>query len=156
MRVARLINLLLSGLLAGNEFASLVATHPALHTLPPLARLQAEQAVYRRLGRYMPAFIVATLASFLPPLAAERDRRAPAFRATLAGLACHLAMFAITLTGNIPLSRRLVALPPAESSDAEFLALRARWDRLHRARNALNIAGFLCAALGALASDRGK
>jgi uncharacterized membrane protein len=150
-RIARLVNLVLAGMLTGNEFSTLAATHPALNTLPPLARLQAEQAVYRRNGRLMPGYMLATVVSFLPVLAIERAPRSPAFRYTLAGMACFVAMLGITLTRNLPINRRLEALPASETSDAEFRALRDRWDRLHAARNLLNIAGLVCACLGAMA-----
>jgi len=147
---ARLANLVLAGMLTGNEFSGLLAVYPALGTVSPLARLQAEQAIYRRYGRIMPFYMSATIASLLPVLALIRERRSPAFRFTLAGMLCFAAMLGVTLTRNLPLNGRIVALPATEGSYHEFRGLRERWDRLHTARNLLNITGLACACLGAL------
>lgn len=150
LRVARLGNLVLTGMLTGNEFSGLLAIYPALGTLPALARLQAEQAIYRRYGAIMPVYMSATLASFLPVLALDRDPKSPAFRLTLAGMGCFAGMLGITLTRNLPINQRIEALPTEEASSEEFRALRQRWDRLHTARNLLNVAGLACTCLGAL------
>lgn len=156
LKAARLANLVLAGMLTGNEFGSFAGIYPALGRIAPLARLEAEQAVYRRLGRIMPGYMLATLASFLPVLALQRRPGSPAFRLTLAGLACFVAMAGVTRAGNLPLNARIAALPAEEASLAEFRGLRERWDRLHAARNALNLAGLVLAALGALSESRAE
>lgn len=149
-KTARLVNLVLAGTLAGNEFGSWAAVHPALGGLPPEEHMRAEQEVYRRYGRIMPPFMAATVASAVPALAAIPDRQSPAFRFTLAGAACFAAMLAVTLGGNVPINRRILELPAREEAYGEFLDLRRRWDRLHAARNVLNAAGFALSCLGAL------
>ncbi len=141
-------------MLNGNEFATMAGVYPALATLPPAEHVRAEQAVYRRLGAVMPPYMQALIASFLPVLLLERDRRSPAFRLTLAGAACYAVMLGVTATRNLPLNARIVALPPDESSVAEFRALQGRWNRLHAARNALNVIGLVLTSLGALPSAR--
>jgi hypothetical protein len=75
--MARVANLALAGMLTGHEVASLMAVYPALGKLPPLARMQAEQAIYRRYGKIMPFYMSATIASFLPALTLIRNRRPP-------------------------------------------------------------------------------
>ncbi len=65
-------------------------------------------------------------------------------------------MLAITLTANVPINRRTLELDPDTTPREEFLELRARWDRLHAARNVLNLAGFGLALLGVLAIPRGE
>ena len=152
--LTRLLNLALVGMLTGHEFAGLVAVYPALGTLPPLTRLEAEQAVYHRYGKIMPVYMSATIASFVPVLALERDRTSPAFRCTVGGLACYLTMLGVTLTQNFPINTRIEQLPAEEASVAEFRNLRARWDRLHAARNVLNLAGLVFTCLGALSRAR--
>jgi Anthrone oxygenase len=67
---------------------------------------------------------------------------------------CYTMMLTITLTGNIPINRRTLELDPGATTREEFLALRARWDRLHTARNALNLAGFGLAILGVLVGSQ--
>ena len=150
LRIARFVNLMLTGMLTGNEFGGWVAVHPALSNLPARAHVQAEQAVYRRYGTIMPFFMTSAIASAIPVLSLTRDRRSAAFRFTFAGMVCFAAMLLVTLTGNVPINRRLLELPAQEESYEEFLELRRRWDRLHTVRNLLNIAGLSLSCLGAL------
>ncbi len=149
-KIPRLLNMVLAGTLAGNELGSFAAVHPALGVLPPEEHMRAEQEVYRRYGRIMPPFMAATVVSAVPALAAISNRRSPAFRLTLAGAACSAAMLAVTLIFNVPINGRILELPAREESYGEFLELRRRWDRLHTARNLLNVAGFALSCLGAL------
>lgn len=150
LKVARVANLLLAGMLTGNEFSGLMAIYPALNRLPPLARLQAEQQIYRRYGKLMPFYMSSTIASFLPVLMLVRNPNSPAFRFTFAGMMCLAAMLAVTLTRNLPINKGIEDLPTEEASFEEFRNLRERWDRLHAIRNVLNITGLVFACLGAL------
>ena len=151
LKVARLVNLLLAGMLTGNEFSGLVAIYPALGRLSPLTRLQAEQEIYRRYGRIMPFYMSSTIASFLPVLVLQRRRPgSPGFRFAFAGMACFVAMLAVTLTRNLPINKRIEELPAEEASFGEFRELRERWDRLHAVRNLLNVGGLVLTCLGAL------
>lgn len=156
LRVARLANLVLVGMLTGNEFGTLAGVYPALDRLSPMARLEALQGVYRRMGGFMPPYMLSTLGSFLPVLALQRRPGTPAFRLTLAGLACFVAMVAITRRGNLPINACIEALPTEEASLEEFGELRERWTRLHAARNVLNVAGFVFTSLGALSEPRAR
>ena len=51
LKIARLMNLILAGMLIGNEFGGWVAIHPALSNLPARAHIEAEQAVIVAMGR---------------------------------------------------------------------------------------------------------
>jgi len=153
LRIARLVNLVLTGMLTGNEFSGFMAIYPALGRLSPLGRLQAEQEIYRRYGRIMPVYMSSAIASFIPVLALQRRPGSPAFRFTAAGMACYVAMLGITLTRNLPINKRIEELPAEEASFEEFRELRERWDRLHAARNLLNVAGLVLACLGALSGS---
>lgn len=150
LKIARLVNLILAGMLTGNELGGRVAVHPALSNLPTRAHIQAEQAVYRRYGAIMPFFMTSTIVSAIPVLSLERNRESAAFRFTFVGTMCFAAMLLVTLTGNVPINRRLLELSPQEESYEEFLELRRRWDVLHAVRNVLNIAGLSFSCLGAL------
>ena len=154
LKVARLANLVLAGMLTGNEFGTFAAIYPALDRISPMARLEALQGVYRRMGGIMPFYMLSTLASFLHVLVLQRRPGSPAFRFTLAGMACFFAMVAITRTGNLPINARIEELPTEEASLDEFGELRERWDRLHAVRNVLNVAGLVLACLGALSEPR--
>ncbi len=154
LKVARFANLFLVGVLTGNEFGSWAALHPALGELPHQAYVRSEQAVTRRYGKIMPALMTGALVSFVPVLSLVSDRRSSSFLFGLAGMVCYATMLAITLTGNVPINRRTLELDPDTTSREEFLELRARWDRLHTARNVLNLAGFGLAILGVLTSSQ--
>ena len=156
LKVARLVNLVLAGMLAGNEFGTLAGIYPALDRITPMARMEALQGVYRRMGRIMPFYMLSTLASFLPVLALQRRPGSSAFRFTLAGLMCFVAMVVITRRGNLPINARIEEMPTEEASLDEFQELRKRWTRLHATRNVLNVAGLVFTSLGALSEPRAR
>lgn len=156
LKVTRLANLVLAGMLTGNEFGSFAGIYPALGRISSMARLEAEQGIYRRLGGIMPFYMISTLVSFLPVLVLQRRPGSPAFRFTLAGLACFVAMVVVTRRGNLPINARIEELPTEEASLEEFRELRERWDRLHAARNVLNVTGLVFTSLGALSESRAR
>ena len=156
LKVARLANLVLAGMLTGNEFGTLAGIYPALDRISPMARLEASQGIYRRMSGIMPFYMISTLASFLPVLVLQRRPGSPAFRFTLAGLACYVAMIMITRRRNLPINARIEELPTEEASLDEFQELRKRWTRLHATRNVLNVAGLVFTSLGALSEPRAR
>lgn len=145
LKIARFVNLLLAGLLAGNEFGTWAAVHPALGELSARERIRAEQEVTRRYAKIMPFWMSSVIASCLAVLALTRDRRSATFFFTVASTVCFVAMLISTLLGNVPINNRVLELSPENDSE-EFLRLRERWDRLHAFRVLLNVAGlvFLC------------
>ena len=156
LKATRFLNLLLTGMLTGNEFGGLVGFHPALYELPTEAHARAEQAITSRLGKIMPPFMTAAIVSYVPVLSLVKDRRSASFFFTLLGMICYVAMLAVTFAGNMSVNRRVLGLDPATVSREEFIELRRRWDRFHAVRNTLNFLGFACALLGALSeSDDG-
>ncbi len=147
LRIARFVNLVLAALLAGNEFGTLVAVHPALGKLGTPERIRAEQEMTRRYAKIMPFWMLSVIASCLSVLAL--GRRSDAFFSTLAGTACFVAMLISTLLGNVLINNRVLELSPENDSE-EFLRLRERWDRLHAFRVLMNVAGLAFLHLGAL------
>ena len=147
-KVARFANLILTGVLTGNEFGGLVGFHPALYRLPTDAHASAEQQITARFGKIMPPFMTATIVSFVPVLSLTPDRRSFGF--TLAGMLCYVVMLGVTFAANMPINRRTLELDPKTVSREELLALRRRWDTFHAARNVLNAAGLVLAILGTL------
>ena len=150
LKMARFLNLLLTGVLTGNEFGGFVGFHPALYELPTEAHARAERAITSRFGKIMPPFMTAAIVSFVPVLSPIRDRRSPSFFFTLVGMLCFMAMLAVTFIGNMPVNRRMLEMDPGTVSGEELVELRRRWDRFHTARNVLNFFGFTSALLGAL------
>ena len=156
LKIARLVHLLLVGMLTGNEFGSWVAIHPALSNLSARTHIEAEQAVYRRYGTIMPFLMASTVGSAIPVLSLTPDRESAAFRFAFASMVCSAVMLLVTLTRNVPITRRLLEWPPHEASYEEFLELRRRWDRLHTVRNLLNMAGLSLSYLGALSQTESR
>ena len=147
-KAARLVNLVLAGLLAGNELGTKVALHPSLEKLGAPERIRAEQEVTRRYAAIMPFWMSSTVVSCLPALAFSRGSRR--FLPTLLGTACFVGMLLSTLLGNVPINNRVLEMDPDGDAE-EFAGLRERWDRLHTRRVVLNVAGLAFLCLGALA-----
>ena len=150
LRLARFVNLVLAGLLAGNELGTKIAVHPSLKELPAPERLRAEQAVTRRYAAIMPYWMLSTIASCVVALALARGSRG--YLPTLAGTACFAGMLLSTLLGNVPINNRVLELSP-ETDREEFEALRERWDRLHSVRVLLDVVGLGMLVAGALVAD---
>jgi uncharacterized membrane protein len=149
-RFIRSANLVLAGMLAGNEFGTWAAVHPSLGKLDPAERIRAEQEVTRRYGTIMPAWMGSTVVSCI--LALVLSRGSTGFRSTLFGTACFVGMLLSTRIGNVPINNRVLEIDP-EKDQEEFARLRERWDRLHTLRVALNEAGLGFLVAGALAED---
>jgi len=152
LKIARFVNLLLAGLLAGNEFGTWAAVHPALGELSMPERIRAEREVTRRYAKIMPFWMSSVVVSCL--VALTLGRRSGAFLYTLAGTVCFAAMLISTLLGNVPINDRVLELSPENDSE-EFLRLRVRWDRLHAFRVLMNVAGLEFVCLGVL-RERGR
>jgi hypothetical protein len=152
LKIARFVNLLLAGLLAGNELGTWAVVHPSLERLGPPERIRAEQELTKRFGAIMPFWMGSTIISCVAALMALRG--SVGFRHTLTGTGCFVAMLASTRLGNVPINNRVLEMDPAKDQE-EFARLRNRWDRLHTLRVVLNVAGFGFLISGALAEDRG-
>ena len=153
LKATRFLNLLLTGVLTGNEFGGFVGFHPALYALPTEAHARAERAITGRFGKIMPTFMTAAILSFVPVLSLAEDRRSPSYYFTLVGMLCYATMLAVTFAGNMPVNRRMLEMDPDTVSGEEFVDLRKRWDRFHAVRNVLNFLGFTSALMGALSED---
>jgi uncharacterized membrane protein len=141
--VILVLSVLLLGLLAGNELATLIAFHPALRHIPLRAQVEAERALTRLLGAIMPVYMTAALVAAVAAavaLAGEDE-----FGFALAAAVALGAMLAITLTRNVPLNRRTVEFPP-EGDERAWAAIRRPWERLHAVRVALDLGAFACLA----------
>jgi uncharacterized membrane protein len=142
--VILVLSVLLSGLLAGNELATLIAFHPALRGIPLRAQVEAERALTRRLGAIMPVSMTAALiAAIAAAVALVGDSE---FGVALAAAVALGAMLAITLTRNLPLNRQTVEFPPAGDERA-WAAIRRPWERLHAVRVVLDLGAFACLAV---------
>ena len=150
-KLVRFVNLALAGMLAGNEFGTWAAVHPALEKLSPRERIRAEQELTRTFAALMPAWMGSAVASCL--LALLSSRGSAGFRGTLAGAACFVAMLVSTRLGNVPINNRVLEMDPERDAE-EFAQLRERWDRLHTLRVGLTVAGLGFLLSSALAEGR--
>jgi hypothetical protein len=146
-KIVRFANLLLAALLAGNEFGTWAAVHPALEKLRTPERIRAEQQLTHRYAAMMPFWMLSVIASCLAVLASTR--KTSSFLPTLLGTVCFVAMLLSTIFGNVPINNRIVELSPEEDSE-EFVRLRKRWDTLHAFRVFMNVMGLGFLAAGAL------
>src|ERR671916_1769243 len=149
-RTVRFVNLVLAGMLAGNEFGTWAAVHPSLEKLSPPERIRAEQEVTWRFAAIMPAWMGSTVVSCV--LALLFSRGLTGSRSTLLGAACFVGMLASTRIGNVPINNRVLEMDP-EKDQEEFTQLRKRWDWLHTLRVALNVTGLGFLVACALAED---
>ena len=149
LRTMRFLNLLLTGVLTGNEFGGFVGFHPALYELPTEAHARAERAITSRFGKIMPPFMTAAIVSFVPVLSLVRDRRSPSFFFTLLGMLCYVAMLAVTFAGNMPVNRRMLEMDPSTISGEELMEHRRRCDRSQARCSGPRFVSLSCAALGA-------
>jgi uncharacterized membrane protein len=142
------VAVLLAGLLAGNEFATLIAFHPALRRIPLRSQVEAERALTGLLGAIMPIYMTATLVAVIAAAAVTAGE--PGFAFAFAAAVALGAMLAITLTQNVPLNKRTVTFP-LDGDERSWLEIRRRWERLHAVRVVLDISAFafLAAALAA-------
>ena len=142
--VILVLSVLLSGLLAGNELATLIAFHPALRRIPLRSQVEAERALTRRLGLIMPGYMTAALAAAVAAAVALAGDTGFGF--ALSAAVALGAMLAITLTRNLPLNKRTVEFPP-DGDEPDWSAIRRPWERLHALRVALDLAAFACLAV---------
>ncbi len=147
LEAAQALNLFLTSLLVGNEVGTWSVVHPALDTLPFEANVPAERAIVRRYGQLMPILMPLTIASGILVLAL--GRASGSFLLALAGVACLALMLAVTLAGNVPINKRLLAAT-MDTPPATWWALRRRWDRLHCLRVLLDAAALALLICGAI------
>jgi len=141
-----ILGVVLSGLLAGNELATLIGLHPALRRIPLRSRIEAEQALTRHLGAIMPVYMTATLVAAVATTVALVGETG--FGYALAAAVALGVMLAITLSRNVPLNARTLEFP-LEGDELAWTDIRRPWERLHALRVGLDLVAFasLVAAL---------
>ena len=143
LRGLRIANLVLAGVLTGNELCTFTVVHPLLQRLGYAEEVAGEQFVTRRLGAVMPPLMTATVATGAVAVAGLEGRE----RALVgAGTAAYAAMLAITAVGNMPVNVQTLSWDTATQPEAEWRRLRRRWDRSHALRVALDAAGLAALA----------
>lgn len=144
VNVRGFVAVILAGVLAGSELTSLAMVHPTLWKLDHRAQVHAEKLMYRRFGTIDPFLMTATVVACFVAVGAFSGGRATM---VLAGAACFAGMLTITLVGNMPINLKVLRWDEERGDPDEWRRIRRRWDRLHRVRIPLDVAGFLLVAL---------
>ena len=141
-----LLNLMLAGILFGNELSTLAVVHPAARSLPLPAQVAMEKSLTKRYGLVMPVLMVATLVSGVAvAVGADSDAQVLA----IAGTACIAVMLGITFAGNMPVN--VYTLRVGEDVDPEeWRARRRTWARWHALRVLLDAAAMAFFVLAVL------
>ncbi len=128
------------GVMVGVEFAVAVFVNPILLRLPAGSSLQARADGGRVLGRVMPFWYIGSLLLTAWLTAAKWGGPAGGAAAAAAALLAVSVVMSVTLL--VPISNRS-ATWTADHYPADWREQHQRWDRLHYARVAIIVAGFV-------------
>jgi uncharacterized membrane protein len=128
------------GTMVGVEFAVAVFVNPILLRLPAGSSLEARADGGRVLGRVMPFWYIGSL--ILTAALAAATWGAPAASAAVAATALLAVSVIMSVALLVPINNRSVTWTADDHPD-DWREQQTRWDRLHYARVAVIIAGFV-------------
>jgi Domain of unknown function (DUF1772) len=128
------------GTMVGVEFAVAVFVNPILLRLPAGSSLEARADGARILGRVMPFWYVGSL--LLTAGLAAATWGGPAAGAAIAATALLGASVIMSVALLVPIASRSATWTASDHPD-DWREQQQRWDRLHYARVAIIIAGFV-------------
>jgi hypothetical protein len=128
------------GTMVGVEFAVAVFVNPIMLRLPAGSSLEARADGARVLGRVMPFWYIGSLLLTAWLAAAKWGGSAGAAAVAAAALLAVSVVMSITLL--VPINNRS-ATWTADHHPADWREQQQRWDRLHYARVAILVAGFV-------------
>jgi hypothetical protein len=128
------------GVMVGVEFAVAVFVGPMLRRLPVGCWIEATADGGRVLGRVMPFWYIASLLLTAALAAAKWGGTAGDAAVAAAGLLAVSVVMSVTLL--VPINNRSITWT-AEHHPADWREQHQRWDRLHYARVAIIVAGFV-------------
>jgi uncharacterized membrane protein len=129
-----------TGLMVGVEFCVAVFVGPVLRRLPVGSWIEASADSGRVLGRVMPFWYIGSLLLIAALAAARWGGAAGDAAVAAAGLLVVSVVMSVTLL--VPINNRLKTWT-ADDHPADWREQHHRWDRLHYARVAVIIAGFV-------------
>jgi uncharacterized membrane protein len=136
MVVLQALGLVLSGLLAGEEFIVRYGVQPALRRLPATDHVRARVALVRRLRIIVPALMVPTVLAAVAVVATAGG----ALR--WAGLAALVAFLLFSFLGTVPINMKVVDWQP-EHPPADWQATVQRWERIDVFRSSAALLAFV-------------
>ncbi len=129
-----------TGVMVGVEFAVAVFVNPMLLRLPVGPSLEARADGGRMLGRVMPFWYIGSL--LLVAWLAAVTWGGAAGGAAVAAAALLVVSVVMSITLLVPINNRSKTWT-AEHHPADYREQQQRWDRLHYARVAILVAGFV-------------
>jgi hypothetical protein len=148
MKTASVISVAAAASLTGNEFCSWAFVHRAAKRLPMEHELALEKRLTQMMIGPMALWMIGALAAGIWSASASTPTAKPY---AWAGTSCYAAMIGLTLAGNMPLNAATLRAS-ADMDSQQWADTRRKWDRLHTARNALNLTGLALLSLGATGS----
>jgi uncharacterized membrane protein len=139
VEVLGFVNLLSTGLLAGEEFVIRFGVRGPVASLDPQPEIQLRQALIRRLRVVVPAIFGSAFLSGIAVTLLEGFGPGLGFRC--AGLFCLVAFISITLAGTVPINKVALTWEAAAPPEA-WRAMINRWERLDTARTWAAITAF--------------
>jgi hypothetical protein len=147
LQAAELANLLLAGLLAGNDLVSVGIVNPAITTLSAEAKLAVDKLIFKRYAIVMPVFIPATIASGAV-VAALQEGGSTHFWLAIAGTAA-LVLWQIVAFSLFPINKLILRDDPSLTPE-RWRELHHTWSQRHLARAVLSFAAFVLFLVSAL------
>jgi hypothetical protein len=136
------------GTMVGVEFAVAVFVNPILLRLPAGSSLEARADGARVLGRVMPFWYFASVILTAGLAAATQGDAATG--AAIAAAALLIVSVVMSLALLVPINNRSATWTASDHPD-DWREQQQRWDRLHYARVAIILAGFVLTVVAATA-----
>jgi uncharacterized membrane protein len=136
------------GTMVGVEFAVAVFVNPILLRLPAGSSLEARADGARVLGRVMPFWYFASVILTAGLAAATQGDAATG--AAIAAAALLIVSVVMSLALLVPINNRSATWTASDHPD-DWREQQQRWDRLHYARMAIILAGFVLTVVAATA-----
>ncbi len=147
VEILQAIGLILTGLLAGEEFIVRYGVQPALSSLEDRAHILARVALVKRLKIVVPALMIPTVLVGVAMLVFGGTGGGLALR--IAGVAALVAFLLFSFLGTVPINIKVNDWD-AEAPPADWKAVVHRWEVIDVFRSSAAIIAFVCFVIAAL------
>lgn len=144
MAVLTIVQLVLVGLLAGEEAIVRWGVQPALRSLPDDAHVRARIALVKRLKVVVPVLMVPAVLASIALLIVAGASDGLAWR--IAGAAALLAFVLASFLGTVPINIGVNEWDPARPP-ADWRAVVVRWERIDVLRSSAAVLSFVLFAI---------
>lgn len=141
------IQLVLIGLLAGEELIVRYGVQPALDSLPDDAHIRARIVLVKRLKVVVPIMMVPTVIASIALLAVAEAEGGDAWR--IAGMAALVGFLLLSFFGTVPINIKVNDWNP-EEPPADWRRVVRRWQTIDTFRSGAAILSFVLFAIAAL------